>query len=445
MRVLVVEDERDFRELLVDYLSGLGYECVGVVSGEEARKELSSRNFSVVLLDLLLPDGNGMELIEWVTDNSPLTEVIVITGHGSIKTAVEAIKLGAYDFLTKPCSLKEVEITVKKALESGKLKKENLLYRREKSVSKSYSNFVFYSPAMKDILKRIEKIACSDCPVLITGESGVGKEVIANLIHESSDRSEKAMVTLNIASIPAELIEAELFGHEKGAFTGADRGKEGFFELADGGTLFLDEIGEMELSLQAKLLRAIETRRFYRVGGRREIESNVRLITATNKDLKEMVRKRLFRGDLYYRLNVVEIHIPPLRERKEDILPLAKHFLSIFSRKYSKAIRGFTRRAEEALLSYPWPGNVRELKNVVERAVLFCERESIDYEDISCLFTQTKGTTEFKTIKELEREYIIEVLRQVNFNKKRASEILGIPLRTFYRKLESYGISGLSD
>jgi DNA-binding NtrC family response regulator len=382
-----------------------------------------------------------MDVLKWIKDNSPLTEVIVITGHGTIKTAVEAMKAGAYDFLTKPCSLGEVEIVVSKALESRGLKRENLLLRKEKSVLVSYQGFVFKSKAMEEVLEKVERIACSDCPVLITGESGVGKEVVANLIHKNSDRAEKPMVTLNIASIPGELVEAELFGYEKGAFTGADRSKEGFFELADGSTLFLDEIGEMKLNLQAKLLRVIETKRFFRIGGRREIESDVRVITATNRDLKELVRKGEFREDLFYRLNVVEIHVPPLRERKEDILPLAYHFLDLFAKKYSKEVKSFTKRAERSLLTYPWYGNVRELKNVVERAVLFADSERIDSEDINCLFSHGEKERGFKTLKEREKEYILEVLQQVNFNKKKASEILGIPLRTFYRKLESYGIT----
>ncbi len=442
MRILVVEDDGDFRELLVEHFQGLGYQVDGAPDREEAYELLEEKDYSVVLLDLFLPDGNGMEILEWIRENSPLTEVLVITGHGTIKTAVEAMKLGAYDFLTKPCSLREVEITVRKALESRGIKRENLLYRKEKDLSLDYLGFVFQSKAMLEVVSRIERIACSDCPVLITGESGVGKEVVANLIHRKSERADRPMVSLNIASIPKELMEAELFGYEKGAFTGADRGKEGFFELADGSTLFLDEIGEMELSLQAKLLRVLETKRFYRLGGRREIESDVRVITATNRDLKRLVKEGKFREDLYYRLNVVEINIPPLRERKEDILPLAYHFLNLFNRKYSKRIKGFSAEAEEQLLSYPWYGNVRELKNMVERAVLFCDSGEIGTEDISCLFThrEGEGKKEFKTIKDLEREYIVEVLRQVNFNKRKAAQILGIPLRTFYRKLESYGI-----
>ena len=439
MRILVVEDDADFRNLIVEHLEGCGYQVEGAVDGEEALRLLEEKEFSLVLLDLLLPDRNGMEILRWIKENLTLTEVVVITGHGTIKTAVEAMKLGAFDFLTKPCSLSEVEITVRKAIETRGMRRENLLYRKERDLSVNYSGFVFESPKMKEILRFIEKVACSDCPVLITGESGVGKEVIATLIHRNSDRADRPMVTLNIASIPRDLVEAELFGYERGAFTGAERSKEGFLELADGGTLFLDEIGEMPLDLQAKLLRAIETKKFYRVGGRREMESDVRIITATNRDIKELIKEGRFREDLYYRLNVVEIRVPPLRERKEDILPLARHFLKLYSRKYSKRIEGFTKRAEDLLLSYSWPGNVRELKNAIERAVLFTERDYLDAEDFSCLFG-SEVRERRKTLKDLERDYILEVLRQVNFNKKKASEILGIPLRTLYRRLESYGI-----
>jgi len=440
VRVLVVEDDRDFRELLVEHLRTFGYEVEGAAGKEESLRALEKKDYAVVLLDLFLPDGNGMDVLKRVKESTPLTEVIVITGHGTIKTAVDAMKLGAYDFLTKPCSLKEVEVILRKAIESRDVKKENLLYKREKSFSMNCGELVFSSDAMKEVLNKVSKIARSDCPVLITGESGVGKEVVANLIHGRSERSSKPMVALNVASLPKDLLEAELFGYEKGAFTGADRGKEGFFELADGGTLFLDEIGEMDLSLQAKLLRAIETKRFYRVGGRREIHSDVRVMAATNRDLKKLVKEGRFREDLYYRLNVVEIHVPPLRERKEDILPLAYHFLSLFRRKYSKNVRGFSESAKRTLLEYHWPGNVRELRNTIERAVLFAEGDTVKTKDLSCILSGSPSEEGLKTIKELEKEYIERVLRMVNYNKRRASQILGIPLRTFYRKLEAYGI-----
>ncbi len=440
MRILVVEDDRDFRDLLTTHLTDCGYQVEGASDGEEAFELLEEKDFSLVILDLLLPDRNGMDLLRWIKENLSLTEVIVITGHGTIKTAVEAMKLGAFDFLTKPCSLSEVEITVRKALEARGMRRENLLLKKEKDLSLSYSDYIFESPQMKEILRFVEKVSCSDCPVLITGESGVGKEVVATLIHRNSDRSDRPMVTLNIASVPKDLVEAEIFGYERGAFTGADRSREGFFELADGGTLFLDEIGEMPIDLQTKLLRAIETKKFYRVGGRREIESDVRIITATNRDIRSLVREGKFREDLYYRLNVVEIHVPPLRERREDILPLAYHFLKHFSRKYSKPVEGFTKRAENLLLSYHWPGNVRELRNAVERAVLFTEDDLIDTGDLSCIVISETGGDKKKTLKDLERDYILRVLEETGYNKKRASQILGIPLRTLYRKLEAYGI-----
>ncbi len=437
MRILIVEDDRDFLELLKEYLSEAGFNVEACSLGKEAVKLLRDKDFALVLLDLFLPDMNGMEILKHIKDSSKLTEVVVITGHGTIKTAVEAMKEGASDFLTKPCSLEEIEITLRKCLEARDYKRDSLLLSRKGKLA-SYSEFVFESSLMKGILERINKISCADCPVLVTGETGVGKEVIAGIIHRLSDRVDKPFVALNVASIPKELVESELFGYEKGAFSGADRSKEGFFELAHGGTLFLDEIGELELSLQAKLLRAIESKRFYRLGGRKEIESDVRVIAATNRDIRELVKEGRFREDLYFRLNVVEIEIPPLRYRKEDILPLAHHFLKVFSRKYGKEVKGFTAEAEKLLLNYSWRGNVRELRNLVERSVLFAEGELIGASDISCLIPDEEESS--GKLEDIEKEYILKVLRQVQFNKKKASEILGIPLRTLYRKLEAYGI-----
>ncbi len=438
MKVLIVEDDRDFLRLLEEYLSYAGFIVEGCERGKEALSLIESRDYALILLDLFLPDMNGMEILKSVKQESELTEVVVITGHGTIKTAVEAMKEGASDFLTKPCSLSEIEVTIRRCLESRKYKRDSLLLNRKLGLSE-YEGFIFESPHMKEILKKIQKISCADCPVLITGETGVGKEVVANIIHKSSDRADKPFVALNVASIPKELVESELFGYEKGAFSGADRAKEGFFELADGGTLFLDEIGELEMNLQSKLLRAIETKKFYRLGGRREIESDVRVIAATNRNIKELVKQGKFREDLYFRLNVVEIEIPPLRYRREDILPLAYHFLDRFSRKYGKKIRTFSEEAERLLLSYSWRGNVRELRNVVERAVLFAEGEVIEDSDIHCL-VPVDSCNASETLEDIEKQHILKVLRQVNFNKKKASEILGIPLRTLYRKLKAYGI-----
>ena len=439
MRVLVIEDDKDFAGVLQEFLKDIGYEVSVAYTGGEALRNLETNNYDIVLLDLLLPDINGMEILDRIKENGKLTEVIVITGHGSIKTAVEAIKKGAYDFLTKPCSLSELEVSVKKASETLNLKRENELYKKERSVVHKYKGYVFESPAMKEILRMVKEISCADCPVLITGETGTGKEVLARIIHETSNRKDKPFIAINLAAIPKELVESELFGYEKGAFTGASQTKEGFFELAHGGTIFLDEIGEIDEFIQVKLLRVLETGKFYRVGGRKEIQSDVRIIAATNKDLKKLIREGKFREDLYYRLNIVEIKIPPLRERKEDILPLAYHYLNLFSRKYSKNIKGFTKEAEEILLNYSWQGNIRELKNVVERLVLFGKGEYITEEDLSCL-TEAKDNYESGKLKEIEKEAIEEALKKFNYNKKKAAEYLGIPLRTFYRKLKKYNL-----
>jgi len=439
MKILVVEDDVNFRKLLEEFLVFKKYDVHTAETGKEAVKRLKEENYEVVLLDILLPDIDGLEVLKLVKEINPLTEVIVITGHGTVRTAVDAMKLCAFDFLTKPCSLEEIYVAINKAKESRRLKRENELLKREKLIKEKYEEFIFESPAMKEIIKKIKLISCADCPVLITGETGTGKEVIAKLIHKSSNRSNKPMVSINIAAIPRELLEAELFGYEQGAFTGASKSKEGFFELAHKGTIFLDEIGEIDLDIQAKLLRVIETKKFFRVGGRREVYSDVRIITATNKNLRQLVKEGKFREDLYYRLNVVEINIPPLRERKEDIIPLAEHFLKLFSTKYSKSIKGFTEKAKEVLIAYPWPGNVRELKNVIERLVLFSDKEIIDKEDLYCI-TSINQREDLKPIEVIEKEHILRTLQEVNFNKKRAAQLLGIPLRTFYRKLKKYGI-----
>ncbi|ADC89134.1 two component, sigma54 specific, transcriptional regulator, Fis family [Thermocrinis albus DSM 14484] len=433
MRVLLVEDEVDLGSVLVEYLTERGASVVWVQRGGEALKTVQTESFDVVLLDLFLPDMDGMELLKELRESAPLTEVVILTGHGTVRTAVSAVKMGAFDFLTKPCSLEEVFLALKRAEEYASLKRESLLMRRERE--DSLRGLVFESEAMKKVLDMVKKITCSDCNVLITGETGTGKEVVARLIHHMSDRRDKPFVVVNVPSIPKDLLEAEIFGYEKGAFTGANQSREGFWELAKGGVIFLDEISEIDIPLQAKLLRVIETKRFYRVGGRREIHSDVRVIAATNRDLRDMVKKGLFREDLYYRLNTVEIRIPPLRERREDILPLAHLFLKEFSVKYSKHVEGFTEEAKRKLLSYHYPGNVRELRNIVERAVLFAESNIIEEDDI---YITTEE--EWKSLRELEKKKIEEALIACGYNKKKAAELLGIPLRTFYRKLERYGL-----
>ncbi|SHK14249.1 sigma-54-dependent transcriptional regulator [Thermocrinis minervae] len=433
VRVLVVEDDTDFGSLLLEYLSNY-YTVDWVKTLKDAVDRLSTNSYDVAIVDVLLPDGNGVDILETVKSNQLGTEVVFLTGHGSIKLAVEAMKKGANDFLTKPCSLDDINMTVEKALETLRTKKENKLYKLEKALLEE--EYVFKSPKMKEVLHNISKISCSDCPVLLVGETGVGKEVIARLIHQLSPRKAKPMVVLNLASIPKDLVEAELFGYEKGAFTGAVQSREGFFELANEGTIFLDEVTDIPVEVQAKLLRVVEHKSFFRIGGKREIHTDVRLIAATNADVKKLIEEGKFRKDLYYRLSTVEIYIPPLRERPEDIIPLAEHFLRFYSHKYRKSIEGFTRQAKEELLSYTYPGNVRELKSIVERAVLFAEGRYITPQEL-CIPNTCQGTL---TLKDMERQRILEALKLSGNNKKKAAQMLGIPLRTLYRKLRYHNL-----
>ncbi|QID32380.1 sigma-54-dependent transcriptional regulator [Pampinifervens florentissimum] len=433
MKILIIEDEIEYGWLISKFLREKGHSVDHVSRGELAIDSIDKQHYDLIILDLLLPDMNGMDILRKIKEIPSIQEVVVITGHGTIKIAVEAMKLGAFDFLTKPCSLEEVELVVKKVEDMLSLKRENSLLKSEKRLTEE--DMIIASPAMKNVVDIIGKIACSDCSVIIQGESGVGKELVAKLIHRLSDRKDKPFVAINISAIPQELLEAELFGYEKGAFTGAGNQKAGFMELAKGGTLFLDEITDLDLKLQAKLLRAIEEKKFYRLGGRREVESDVRIICATNRDIKKLVDDGLFREDLYYRLNTVEIKIPPLRERKEDIIPLVEHFLEKFCRKYNKKIKGFTEKAKATLLSYNYPGNVRELRNIVERAVLLCNETLIDENHLNISFHKKPDS-----IKEIEKMKIEEVLKRVNFDKRKAAELLDIPLRTFYRKLKKYNL-----
>ncbi len=432
MKLLIVEDDRDLGNILKEHFQDRGNEVLLAGNGVEALNQLERQDFDVVLLDLLLPDVNGMDLLDRIKSFKG-SEVVILTGHGTIRIGVEAVKRGAYDFLTKPCTLSEIESAVEKAYKSLILKKGDRTLKREKTMQSE--ELIFKSKKMKEVIDKVYRISCSDCPVLLVGETGVGKEMVARFIHSVSERSSKPFVVINVTSIPKDLFEAELFGYEKGAFTGANAPREGFFELSNGGTLVLDEIGELDISVQTKLLRAIETKTFYRVGGRKEIRSDVRIIGTTNKNIKELVKEGKFREDLYFRLNTFELYIPSLIERKEDIIPLAEYFLKLCSAKYSKNVKGFTKEAIEKLLSYNYPGNVRELKNIVERAYLLCDDEYID--DVQIELLGSKGR---KTLRELEKEKIKEVLKEVNYNKRLASEKLGIPLRTLYRKIEKYNI-----
>ncbi|NOX21359.1 MAG: sigma-54-dependent Fis family transcriptional regulator, partial [Nitrospirae bacterium] len=378
--VLVVDDEEGIRESLKDILEDEGYEVITASNAEEALKAVNDNAPDLVYLDIWLPDRDGIEVLEEIKGRERTMPVVMISGHGSIELAVKATKLGAYDFLEKPLSLDRVLLTAQRAIERGNLEKN---YNILKSKLSDRYQLVGQSEAIKRLKEEIEMVSKTNSRVLITGESGTGKELVARLIHELSPRNTQPFVEVNCAAIPQELIESELFGHEKGSFTGAYERKKGKFELADRGTLFLDEIGDMSLLTQAKVLRVLETQEFQRVGGSKNIKVDVRIIAATNKNLPEEVKKGNFREDLYFRLNVIPIHIPPLRERKEDIPLLVEHFLKTISAEYGRPKKEIKEEALQILMEHDWPGNVRELKNAVERLIIMTPSEVITARDLS--------------------------------------------------------------
>ena len=410
--------------------------------GGEAQRLMSSSVFDAVLLDVVMPGMDGLSLMKTLKEDPSAPPIIVLTGKATVETAVEAMKNGAYDYLTKPYKLDELVIVVDRACEFSRLSVKSKLLEQELVRKESPFEFIGTSRQLKDILALIRKVAPTDSPVFIQGESGTGKELVANTVWHYSKRNELPFIALNCASLSENLIESEIFGHEKGAFTSAYQLKHGLVEVADKGTLFLDEIGEMPIGLQAKLLRFLDSGEFRRVGGNKALRVDVRLITATNKDLPEMIKAGTFREDLFYRLNVITVIIPPLRERKEDIPELARYFLKKYSRKLSKVVTDFTGEALELLAGYHWPGNVRELENVIERAVILCESDRIGAEDLS--ISAAAAVSELGTnpsLEEMEKNYILRVLKEANGNQSKASQLLGIDRKTLYLKLKKYGIN----
>ena len=432
--ILIVEDERAQREALAGYLRKAGYDVVTAATGKEAFEGKSTPD--VVLLDLRLPDMEGLDLLKKLREMNPDTEIIVITAYGTVRTAVEAMRLGAFDYLTKPVDLDELLLIIGRALEKHERDLEVSFLKEEVEKFRPQTGLIGESPAIKEVLSMIYRVAPSNATVLITGESGTGKELVARILHAASPRKDRRFVAVSCAAIPESLLESELFGYERGAFTGATKPKPGKFELAHGGTLFLDEIGDLPISLQVKLLRVLQEKEVERLGSTVPRKVDVRIIAATNQDLRKKVEGGSFREDLYYRINTINIHIPPLRERKEDILPLAEFFLRKFSREMGKDIKGFDREARKALLSYQWPGNVRELINVVERAVVLT-RKNIITADLLML-EQLKSP--FPTLEELEREHIKKALKISGGNLTRASELLGIHRNTLREKLKKYNL-----
>ena len=415
--ILVVDDEENILDTLRGILEDEGYKVVTVSSGEQAISTYPEVLPDIVLMDVWMPGIDGIETLKKLKNIDRDSCIIMISGHSSIDTAVHALKLGAYDFLEKPLSLNKVLILIKRALEKQSLEKENIALKS--SISKQWE-LVGENLKIVELKDNISKAAMSQGRVLVLGESGSGKELVARALHEGSDRSKNSFIEVNCAAIPHELIESELFGHEKGSFTGAFESKKGKFELADEGTLFLDEIGDMSLVTQAKVLRVIETQEFQKVGGSKNIKVDVRIIAATNKDLDEEIQNGNFREDLYFRLNVIPMHVPPLRDRKSDIPLLADHFLRNFAIQYGQKKKIMSRSTSKALMEYDWPGNVRELKNTIERFVIMNPSETIDVKEINSVKGVKPDYSSFKTLRDarehFEKDFIMNKLQENNWN-----------------------------
>jgi DNA-binding NtrC family response regulator len=439
--LLIVDDEETFRKLTARELGRSGYSVEAAGTLEEARTLLAKQHFNLVLLDVRLPDGSGLDLLEEIREASPTTEVVMLTGYGTVQEAIRAMKVGAHDFLTKPSKLGELEAVLEKAVQKQMLQRGHTALKRDIERLGVGENFVGQSPQIRELLKLLSRVAETDSTVLIRGESGVGKELVARAVHKLSRRATQPFVVVDCASLHENLLQSELFGHEKGAYTGAIRLKHGLFEVADRGTIFLDEIGEITPPLQVKLLRVLETGTFRRVGGTADIRVNVRVIAATNRALENMMKEGQFREDLYYRLNVFSLHIPPMRDRKEDIALLVDHFIrnsSIVPKRHVRPSSG----AMEVLQRYNWPGNVRELENVIERALILCDGGVIDPEHLPLgvrlepSFRPDEESGQLTTLEEVERRYIRRVLQECKGHRQKAAAILGISERNLYRKLK---------
>lgn len=443
-KILIAEDEEITLKHLVNTLKKEGYLVTGLRNGREAVESLKRERFDLIITDIRMPEMNGIEVLERAKDIDSDIEVMIITGFGSIGSAVEAMKKGAFDYITKPFDLDELIIKVKNIYEKKILRKENTALKAYLSLDKRIS-IIAKSKCMQDILHTVESIKDSDCNVLLTGETGVGKSLLARIIHFTSRRQNMPFLSINCSTFTEELLASELFGHEKGAFTGALRSKQGLVEIADKGSLFLDEISEMAPNLQAKLLKVIEDGEFYRVGGVRPIRVDVRFIAATNQDVRTAIKDGRFREDLYYRLNVIEIYIPPLRDRKEDIEPLIRYFLKRHLSRYNKKIKGITDDAMDMLTNYSFPGNVRELENIIERAIILEKTDMIRPEtlpqSLMIFHIETFEPERIKSLNEITKEYAKRVVEFFGGNKSRAAEVLGISRTSLWRILKGEGIN----
>ena len=440
---MVVDDEGAIRSLIATVLVRAGYEVSEAGDAAALRESFSGPEPDVVLLDLKLPDGEGLDLLPEVKKLWPNTEVIILTGHASIDAAVSATKLGAYDFQTKPFDHKTLLHAVQRALEHKDLTQEASTLRQALTTISGGGSPIFQSSAMKAIVRTVEKIAPTDIPVLITGESGTGKEVVADLIHSLSPRAKAPFIKINCAALPRELIESELFGSVKGAFTGAQADREGLFRQADGGTLMLDELAEMPVDTQAKLLRVLQEKEFRPVGGRVSYKTDVRIVAATNQEVPVAIRAGKLREDLYYRISTMEFALPPLRERPEDTVALANYFLKRFAAQAGRNITGFTQAALEKLRGYDWPGNVRQLQNEVQRAILMTDNQMIDVVDLTIAQTSLpdQDSTDLTLLEGMERNTIVQMLKETNGNKLETAKRLGIGRQTLYNKIKAYNIA----
>ena len=450
-KLLVVDDEHLIRWSLEQNLKKQGYEVVTAGNGEDALRLVREEQPDLVLLDIQLPGISGIDVLEKIKDHDEDIIVIMVTANSGLENAVNAMRLGAYDYISKPFNLDELSIVVKKALETSDLKQEVVRLRTE-TKKNGPPNIIGESRQIKGLMEVLDKVARSEAStVLVQGESGTGKELVAKWIHYSSNRAEKPFIAINCAAVPATLLESELFGHEKGAFTDAKATKKGLFELADGGTVFLDEIGDMEMGMQAKLLRFLEDRSFRRIGGGRVFTVDVRIISATNKDLQKSIEEKTFRNDLYYRLQVIPIFLPSLRERKEDIILLATHFISMYNKDFNKKVQGIAGMAERIMTDYNWPGNVRELKNVIERAIILGNDETLLLEhlplELVAKSSQQSGgpVTSFCLppegidIEEVEKELIRQALEITEWNQSKAAKKLSLGIDAFRYRMKKFG------
>jgi two-component system response regulator AtoC len=448
-RILIVDDDDALRRMLVDYLGTEGYTALGVRSVQQGEEALKADAFDLVIADLRLEDGSGLDLLKQLKQIAPRTYGILMTGYATMETAVEAIRIGLFDYMIKPILPAQLDLVLQRLESIKQLQSENSYLRQQVQADGEGSGVVWgKSGLMQDILEMVKKVAQTHATVLIQGESGTGKEVVAHAIVQHSQRAQMPFIKVNCAAVPETLLESEFFGHEKGAFTGAVQRREGRFETANGGTLLLDEIAEIPLSLQVKLLRVLQEREFERVGGNKTIRVDVRLIASTNRDLQEEVRQGRFREDLFYRLNVVPINLPPLRLRGDDLQDLVEFYVHHFARKHGKEIQGVTPLAAERLRAYRWPGNVRELQNTLERAVIMAtqggpvEVPELGLEEKGSRLTGLNVADSLPTVDEMERRLIGSMLLQTSHNKTRAAEKLGISLRTLRNKLREYRAAG---